>query len=302
MLLIISYVLSFCVIVNAQMKLILLPNNTKGGQCMDGSPAGLYYSPPPSGSSDLWIIFIQGGGGCSDQKSCEQRTKSSKGSSNYFHPTMQGKHELSNDPSINPDFYTGHKIFCEYCTSDAWGGQRTEPSSNPDTWGYIFGGHLVFKSLMQYASDNLNMFDAQYVLVTGNSAGGIGLFGNIDWLRNEFKTKGKYKNLTFKASPNSGWFFPGNTTDELNNPMMPPNDFPHWIKNTTGGIGHDDSMVILYDGYINPACAQGLGSNLSWQCASTHNLYKYITSPIFVMENKYDCDAFIEGMQMPEPW
>eukprot|EP01084_Bolivina_argentea_P253856 426578_1 len=83
---------------------------------------------------------------------------------------------------------------------------------------------------------------------------------------------------------------------------MPPNDFPHWIKNTTGGPEHDDSMAILYDGYLNPACVEGLGANFSWQCGSTHNLYKYIKSPIFVMENKYDCDAFIEGMKMPEPW
>eukprot|EP01084_Bolivina_argentea_P105195 188315_1 len=290
-------------VVNAQLKRILLPKNTTGGQCMDGSPAGLFYSPPPSGSSNLWVITIKGGGLCNTKKSCDQRATTASGSSNYWPATEQFHEfgELSNDPSINPDFYTGHKVLCYYCTSDCWQGQRTEASSDPDTWGYIFDGHLVFTQIIEYAETNLGLLDAEYVLLTGASAGGIGLFTNVDWLGDQFKQKG-YKNLTYKASPKAGWFFSGNTTDQLNDPMMPPNDFPHWIKNTTGGIGHDDSMVILYDGYINPACAQGLGSNLSWQCASTHNLYKYITSPIFVMENKYDCDAFIEGMQMPEPW
>eukprot|EP01083_Nonionella_stella_P197329 725587_1 len=179
-------------VVNAQLKRMLLPKNTKGGQCMDGSPAGLYYSAPPSGSSNLWIITIKGGGGCYTKSKCDQRAKTSSGSSNYWPATEQFHEfgELSNDPSINPDFYTGHKILCYYCSSDGWMGQRTEPSSNPDTWGYIFGGHLIFENLMEYAFENLGLLDAEYVLLTGASAGGIGLFTNVDWLGDQFKQKG----------------------------------------------------------------------------------------------------------------
>ncbi len=114
---------------------------------------------------------IKGGGACNDEKSCKQHAQSEKGSSNYFPPTIQGSGELSNDPSINPDFYSGHKILCEYCSSDVCSGKRTEPSSDPDTWGYYFSGHLILQHIVQYATDNLGILDAQYVLVTGNSAG-----------------------------------------------------------------------------------------------------------------------------------
>ena len=35
-------------------------------------------------------------------------------------------------------------------------------------------------------------------------------------------------------------FFAGNSTDQLNDPLMLPNDFPHWIVNQDGGEGHNN--------------------------------------------------------------
>eukprot|EP01084_Bolivina_argentea_P259619 438110_1 len=122
-----------------EMKLTLLPKGTKGGLCLDGSPAGAYYSPPPSGSSNLWIIMIRWGGYCGDEASCMQRANTSLGSSNYWNNTINTEDMiqggvLSDDPNINPDFYTGHHVFAPYCSGDEWTGQRTEPSKDPDTW------------------------------------------------------------------------------------------------------------------------------------------------------------------------
>eukprot|EP01084_Bolivina_argentea_P103815 185929_1 len=98
-------------VVNAQLKRILFPKNVTGGQCQDGSPAGLYYGAPPSGSSNLFVITIKGGGGCYSKTSCDKRAKTSSGSSNYWPATEQFHEfgELQNDPSINQDFYTEHK-------------------------------------------------------------------------------------------------------------------------------------------------------------------------------------------------
>eukprot|EP01084_Bolivina_argentea_P259621 438114_1 len=93
-----------------EMKLTLLPKGTKGGLCLDGTPAGCYYSPPPSGSSNLWIIFIQGGGWCGSEQSCMKTANTSHGSSNYWNDTVDSDDlnqcgVLSSDPNINPDFY-----------------------------------------------------------------------------------------------------------------------------------------------------------------------------------------------------
>eukprot|EP01084_Bolivina_argentea_P312472 540976_1 len=97
---------------------------------------------------------------------------------------------LSNNPSINPDFYSGHHVYCGYCNGDAWSGQRTEPSNDPDTWGLYFSGHLVFGNIIKHLSHNLGLLDAEYVLLTGSSAGGLGTYGNADFLYNEFKQNG----------------------------------------------------------------------------------------------------------------
>eukprot|EP01084_Bolivina_argentea_P137124 241490_1 len=97
-----------------EMKLILLPDEV-GGKCLDGSPAGFYYSPPPNGTSDLWVIDLKGGGACSDETSCLQRANTSLGSSNYWPQTYNpGNGVNSNDPTINPDFYSGHHIHAPY--------------------------------------------------------------------------------------------------------------------------------------------------------------------------------------------
>eukprot|EP01084_Bolivina_argentea_P259623 438116_1 len=247
-------VITSFVYINAQgtLKLQLLPKGENGGQCLDSSPAGFYYAPPPSGSSNLWVIFLEGGGACSDKQSCLQRANSSLGSSKYWKPTMEAGGLLSNSAKNNPDFYTAHKVYGPYCSGDSWSGQRTQPSKDPDTWGLYFSGHLIFTRIMQFLAENLKVLDAENVLLTGSSAGGIGTFANINWLYNEFKAHGTYKdNVTVKAAPVAGWFYPGNTTDQLNNPMMPPNDYPHWVNNETGGEAHNDSTLVLWDSYLD---------------------------------------------------
>lgn len=266
---------------------------------MDGSPAGFYYSPPPSHSSNLWVIHLDGGGACFTEESCKLRAKTSKGSSNYWPKTRKGSNEWSDDPQTNPDFYMGHHVLIPYCSGDCHTGQRKVPSKNPDTWGFYFSGHLNFRLIIQYLADSMGFVDAQYVLFTGNSAGGLGVFSNINWLYDEIKQARYKNNITFKAAPMSGWFTPGNSTDQLNNPMMPPNDYPHWIKNEDGGEGHNNSIVELWDGYLIPDCVAALGRNKSWHCSSVHNLYPFIRAPIFVMENKYDKNQIVQQLLLP---
>eukprot|EP01084_Bolivina_argentea_P220919 374303_1 len=77
------------------MELVLFPPNTSGHQCLDGSPSGYYYSPPPSGS-------------CYTQSDCAQRANTTLGSSKNWSNIHYGNPALNPDPHINPDFYQGH--------------------------------------------------------------------------------------------------------------------------------------------------------------------------------------------------
>eukprot|EP01084_Bolivina_argentea_P235904 396814_1 len=298
-----SFILSIITIKAQQTMLLHLLKNEAGSQCIDGSPAGFYYSPPPSGKSDLWVIELKGGGACYDKESCTQRANTSLGSSKNWPKTREASSHgdiNSNDPNKNPDFYSAHQIYAPYCSGDIWGGQRKTPSTDPDTWGFVFNGHLIFTQIIQYLAYNISngsIYDANYILLTGGSAGGIGTIGNTNWLYNEMKNI--RDNITVKAAPVAGWFFPGNTTDQLSDPMMPPNDFPHWLVHKSGGPEHDDSMNILYDGYLDPNCVKGLGEKNAWHCGSAHNLYPFIEAPIFILENKFDSNQITSGGEMP---
>ena len=136
--------------------------------------------------------------------------------------------------------------------------------------------------------------------ISGNSAGGYGVFGNYNWFYSHMKSNAVNKDIIIKAAPMSGWFFPGNDTiDQPDDPLAPPNDYPHWVANQTGGEGHDPSINELWDTYLIPECVEALG-NESWHCSSVHNIYPFLKGPIFVMENKYDTNQIHAQFLMPE--
>ena len=89
-----------------------------GGQCLDGSPAGFYYAKPPSGSSNLWVIGLEGGGACFSESTCMSRANGSLGSSKYWTKTLTSSNQVYNDP----DFSEGHAVFGPYCNGDVWTG------------------------------------------------------------------------------------------------------------------------------------------------------------------------------------
>ena len=64
------------------MKLVKLPTDiaqSTGAVCLDGTPPAFYIQTNPA--STKWIIFIQGGGWCYDERECLGRSKTNLGSS-----------------------------------------------------------------------------------------------------------------------------------------------------------------------------------------------------------------------------
>ena len=149
------------------MDLYLIPENVKGGNCLDGSPSGFYYSPPPNDgkNSSLWVIHLDGGGACASKSTCMQRANTSSGSSNYWNKTHKGSNEWSDDPVLNPDFYMAHHVVIPYCTGDVHLGQISTPTDA--TWGLYFSGHLNFVHIIQGLGEKFGLLTAKYILFTG---------------------------------------------------------------------------------------------------------------------------------------
>lgn len=272
-----------------------------GGRCMDGTMAGYFFR---AGDPDLFIIFLEGGGACSNERDCTQRSKSGMGSSQKWPQTVPGtggKFGLqSSNCTLNPDFCRATMVYMKYCTGDVHSGNNTSPS--PSSWGFYFDGHANLARAVDALEQNHGLgAPGVKVLLSGGSAGGIGTFRNIDWLAS------RLPNAVVKGAPNAGWFFPGSLPGDEPSDALPPSDWAHFEAGTHGSpLDNATAKALLYGGVWNarglvPAdcqAAQGGGDNWT-SCASVHTQYKYITTPLFVLENQYDTNQINGQMGAP---
>ena len=168
-----------------------------------------------------------------------------------------------------------------YCTGDVHSGTRT--SATAETWGLWFDGHLNFKRILDDLKTKYGLSDAKQILLGGSSAGGFGVFFNADVLASELP------NATVKAAPQAGWFVPGD-----------PNAVPAIrgapLNYTAKEVTHTNQLpqnpsYALWQPYAHPACAKDIGAEY---CGTVHNLYKYIETPLLVVENQYDTNQIFD--------
>jgi len=278
----------------AEFTKILLPSGH--GYCLDGSPAGFYYAPPISQDSSLWVFYMRGGGNCASEQRCKQRSKTDKGSSVNWKATEKYDHGIqSSNPDINPDFYDSHKVHIPYCTGDGHTGQRI--TATKETWGFYFSGHenfiQILKFLLSSQTIGPQLKKATHVMLSGISAGGIGAFANIDYLAQTLPW------ATVKGAPISGWFSSGYTDDQPEHPELPPSDWAHWSQGQTGR-NQSISRVQLWNMTLNADCVKSFPTNQSDVCASVNNLYPFIKTPLFVLENQYDTEQIFSDCGLPK--
>ena len=272
-----------------EMTLELLPAtipSTSGGRCADGTMSGFYHR--QGSDPNLFVIFLQGGGACYDEITCKKRANSPLGSSKKWAPTRVGGDLLDVDCSINPSFCNATTVYIPYCTGDVHGGNNTSPSSL--SWGLYFDGHANFARIVETLIAKYKLNSSPHVLLTGDSAGGVGTFKNIDYLQRQLPKS------TVKGAPNAGWFFPAALPEDLPH-VVPPSDWSHFYNGSHGNQETADGGKIndfvhgeLWQdrGLYPPACVAAQKPDQWWACSSVDELYKYIKSPLYVIESQYD--------------
>ena len=273
------------------MRLSLLPSSTpaaKGGRCLDVSMAGYYYS--QGSMAGRFVINLEGGGGCHTEQTCMARAKNDKGSSKNWPKQKgakgsQGYGLLSTDCSANPGFCNATRVFVNYCTGDLHQGNRTAPTAA--SWGLIFDGHANFAAIIDDLESAHGLGAATEVLLAGGSAGGVGAFANADYLAD------RLPQATVKAAPNAGWFFPAALPSDLPD-VYRPSDWAHYAAGTHGTPESENSTGLAFQfgelwdsrGLYPAACVADQKPDQWWACSSIHKLYKYIKTPLFVVENQ----------------
>ncbi len=146
--------------------------------CNDGTPAGMYVRPSPSGRSTDWLLFQQGGGWCYDAETCGKRAKSSPAlTSSKAWPQTQAQGGIF--ASTHAKFGDMNLVFVPYCTSDGWAGSVTGPPALPE---WSFRGHDVVTAVVQelVAVHGMGSASGSTVLYGGCSAGARGALFHLD--------------------------------------------------------------------------------------------------------------------------
>lgn len=92
-----------------------------GAVCLEGSPPAYHIDKGFGSGAQNWLLQIEGGAWCEDLVSCYLRSKTAYGSSQSM-GTWNFSSILSNDPSMNPDFYNWNRVYLRYCDGASFAG------------------------------------------------------------------------------------------------------------------------------------------------------------------------------------
>jgi len=255
-------------------KILFAPNivESYGARGLDGSPSGYYYQ---EGQDPTKVAFwLEGGGLCVEPVDCIRRSKEDLGSSVHWADTYTDTNNvLSDNPALNP-FASWSHVYVPYCSGDVYIG--TEKQKNP--YGLFFAGHLQMETIVDHLLNTTRFSNATMVLLSGQSAGGIGTFQNADWLTETLKIKAPRAKVV--ASPQGGFYFP--STDIVL--------YPEFALGTMVPFA-PFAASYLYDWFHNPFLDKSCMDDHKedpHQCWNAVVHYKYITTPLFIVQNIFD--------------
>eukprot|EP01116_Phalansterium_solitarium_P022130 TRINITY_DN7194_c0_g1_i1.p1 TRINITY_DN7194_c0_g1~~TRINITY_DN7194_c0_g1_i1.p1 ORF type:complete len:417 (-),score=140.35 TRINITY_DN7194_c0_g1_i1:98-1348(-) len=266
-----SVVLIFALIglASAQFNLHLL-SNYSGAVCLDGTPGGYYFKPGSGADANNWVIWFQGGGWCYEEADCWQRSKTALGSSkSWAQTTTCIGGALSCSCSDNPLFCNYNMVLLQYCDGNSFSGNRAEPIVYNGDQIY-FRGHSVLEAVLQDLATLPNWNQANKVLLSGCSAGGLSTFLHADFVGTQLPASVQ----RYGAMPESGFFL---LHDSVENVPVYPNEMQYifTLSNATAGV--------------NPNCIAAV-TNVSnqWTCNFAEMSYAYTKVPFFPLNSLYD--------------
>jgi len=251
-----------------------------GAKCLDGTAAG-YYLRDVAGSKD-WVFFLQGGGLCIDIVDCLARAKSHLGSSKNWSAAYDDQSNVLNSNSAENPFAGFNAVYVPYCSGDTYLGIKKD--KNIYLGDLYTNGHLILEAILDHLHNTTSMRDGVgKVLFSGESAGGIGVIHNADWLTRVITQKFAFSDAVVKASPQSGLFFPSRPSVGvclfqeywLFGQKCPRLDiFESWY------VRHEEHA------FVDQNCASDLAD--ASRCWDSGILARYVKTPLFIAQNRYD--------------
>jgi len=243
-----------------------------GAVCIDGTDAGFYFtSSGDDANKNNWIMYFGGGGWCSSEQDCYNRTDSVIGSSKNWPATILIGGPMDDNCTKNPDFCNYNKVYMQYCDGNSF-------SSNRQDALVVNGKKLYFrgKQIIDAALDTLkrdyNLASAENFILTGCSAGGLAAFLQADNVHN-YLDSNTTKQVKYGVLPISGFFLdvPNVDQEDVYRQQI-INTF--WLTNAKEGLNSD--------------CIAARHEEEHWKCNFAEYTYEHIKSRIFPLNSALD--------------
>ncbi len=261
--------------VNAAKVPVTLFNSTVHpyARCLDGSVAGYYAQPAPNAADKTkFVIYLNGGGECDQEYPCKYQLTSALGSSKYFASEVDasGWFFASDYCLYNPTFCGWNHVYNPYCTQDLHSGQVKEATDK--TWGMYFAGHHVMTAMLDEMDRTMGMKDATEIILSGASAGGIGVWMNVDYIAK------RYPNARVTALTIAGFYF--YATYYTGPDATPPSGMGDF-RESAFPVTYD-----LYQAYVDQSCkyAMELKGQHPGACMLANNSFPYIEVDSFAIQ------------------
>jgi hypothetical protein len=203
------------------------------------------------------------------------------------------------NPDTNPELYGYNHVWLPYCSGDLWSGQKLTPTLLPEPAGYnytenisvYFSGHLILGAALEVL-DDAGLDDADLIIVSGNSAGGIGMWLSIDYINQRY-INARVLGVSIAGFYTFSYPYTGPGATDPNNGLA---DFSQsaWPSN-----------VKLWNSYMNKRCVKnqraGGWPGSPWACMLANYSYPYVMTPVFIAEALTDSLQLQAHNQLPSP-
>lgn len=159
----------------------------KGAVCLDGSEPGYNFDKGYGSGANSWLIQLEGGGWCENQKNCTTRKTTIRGSSTLMNQPIPFTGILSNRITDNPDFYNWNRVKIRYCDGASFSGEGYDEEEQ-----LYFRGERIWRAAMEELLSK-GMYGADQALLSGMSAGGLASILHCDKFRQFFPKTTKVK-------------------------------------------------------------------------------------------------------------
>ncbi|WVZ72015.1 hypothetical protein U9M48_020540 [Paspalum notatum var. saurae] len=243
----------------------------KGAVCLDGSPPGYHLQAGSGAGSRSWLVHLEGGGWCDTVRGCSYRKTTSLGSSRFMQKQVNFTGILSNDPVLNPDFYSWNRVFVRYCDGASFSGDSQlhegDGQINGNSSTLFFRGQRIWEAVLEeLMHKGLAQSKQASALLTGCSAGGLATLLHCDDFRARFPA-----GVSVKCLPDAGFFLDAKDVSGKRSMWSVYNGVVH-LQNVTKVLPKD--------------CL--LANKDPTECFFPAELIKSISTPTLIVNSAYD--------------